>query len=200
MNQNPCPGISILFLLPQRIQKVLYCTKCDWHRLRTCPIKICFFTHFRLKILTLRRALHHWFNVARGRKMRKTILVASWRFRSFYNGSCPFFNGSIPFFKGSGPLFSGSGVPFDGCGVSIHKFTASTGGFEQQRSNSSFNSTVAVCSGTLPTRWRYDTLGCPGWHPCFWIEMRLVVINPGSVTETWLPDMWVTAAVPDINR
>ena len=35
------------------------------------------FKHFRLKILTLRCALHHWFNVAHGRKMRKTILVAS---------------------------------------------------------------------------------------------------------------------------
>jgi hypothetical protein len=26
-----------------------------------------------------------------------------------------------------------------------------------------------------------------------------VVINPGSVTETWLPDMLATTAVPDIQ-
>ena len=26
-----------------------------------------------------------------------------------------------------------------------------------------------------------------------------MVINPGSVTETWLPDMLVTAAVPNIQ-
>ena len=33
----------------------------------------------------------------------------------------------------------------------------------------------------------------------FWIQIRLVVINPGSVTETWPPDMLVTAAVPGIQ-
>ena len=37
------------------------------------------------------------------------------------------------------------------------------------------------------------------WHHFFWIQIRLVVINPGSVTETGLPDMLVTAAVPDIQ-
>jgi len=72
----------------------------------------------------------------------------------------------------------------------------STGGFEQQRSNS-----VAVCSEHFQqdgdmTRW--DVQWWFARHHCFWIEIRLVVINPGSVTETWLPDMLVTAAVPDI--
>ena len=46
------------------------------------------------------------------------------------------------------------------------------------------------------TRW--DVQWWFARHHCFWIEIRLVVINPGSVTETWLPDMLVTAAVPDI--
>jgi hypothetical protein len=73
-------------------------------------------------------------------------------------------------------------VPFDGCGVSIHKLLFVLVHFQQD--------------GDM-TRW--DVQWWPGWHPCFWIEMRLVVINPGSVTETWLPDMWVTAAVPDIQ-
>jgi hypothetical protein len=36
------------------------------------------------------------------------------------------------------------------------------------------------------------------WHHFFWIQIRLVVINPGSVTA-WLPDMLVTAAVPGIQ-
>ena len=70
--------------------------------LESAPLRS--FKHFRLKILTLRCALHHWFNVAHGRKMRKTILVASWRFRSFYNGSCPFL--TVPF------LFLTVPVPF----------------------------------------------------------------------------------------
>jgi hypothetical protein len=29
VNPNPCPGISMLFLYPRGIQKVLYFTKCD---------------------------------------------------------------------------------------------------------------------------------------------------------------------------
>ena len=81
-----------------------------------------------------------------------------------------------------------------------------------QRSRVVFNShnqiqasTVAVCSEHFQqdgdmTRW--DVQWWLAWHHCFWIEMRLVAINPGSATETWLPvpDMWVTAAVPDIER
>ena len=43
--------------------------------LESAPLRS--FKHFRLKLLTLRCALRHWFNVAHGRKMRKTILVAS---------------------------------------------------------------------------------------------------------------------------
>ena len=63
-------------------------------------------------------------------------------------------------------------------------------------------STVAVCSKHFQqngdmTRW--DVQWWLARHHCFWIEIGLVVINPGSVTETGLPDMLVTAAVPDIR-
>ena len=63
-------------------------------------------------------------------------------------------------------------------------------------------STLAVCSEHFQQHGdmaRWDVQWWLAWHLCFWIEIRLVVINPGSVTETWLPDMLATTAVPDIQ-